>query len=92
MQNLFNSENKGDCVAEYRYIYMQQMAVSDTGKTALFGVMNKKSGEPLATIKWYPAWRQYCFFPFGNTVWNNSCLQDILDFIFKLKTGQIKPE
>ena len=30
----------------------------------------------LGVIKWFGAWRQYCFFPEENTLYNNECLKD----------------
>ncbi len=52
-------------------------------KTKTIHVINKSSGNEIATIEWYGAWRQYCFFPSleFDTVWNNTCLKDILDVI-----------
>jgi len=72
-------------IARFKHIYIDEAAVSSSGKTSLFVVMNKKGDYPLAEIKWYAPWRQYCFFPLSDTVWNNSCLQDVLGFINRLK-------
>ena len=38
----------------------------------------------LGVIKWFGAWRQYCFFPKENTLYNNECLKDIKEFLEKL--------
>ena len=38
-------------------------------------------GTLLGSIKWYPQWRQYCFFPMNNTLHNAGCLNDIADFM-----------
>ena len=32
-------------------------------KTKIVKVINKSSGNEIASIEWYGAWRQYCFFP-----------------------------
>ena len=50
-------------------------------KTMVIAVVNKKSGDELGRIEWYAGWRQYCFMPHGNTVWNTNCLCDIQNFI-----------
>ncbi|MBD3264447.1 MAG: hypothetical protein GF375_05020 [Candidatus Omnitrophica bacterium] len=71
-------------IARFKHIYIDEVAVSDSGKTSLFAVMNKSGNYPLAEIKWYGPWRQYCFFPLDGTVWNNSCLRDVLGFINRL--------
>ena len=50
-------------------------------KTSVYAVINIKLGNILGIIKWYSSWRQYCFFPESNTVFNKDCLSDIEDFI-----------
>jgi hypothetical protein len=32
-------------------------------KTFVVFITSKRSGTKLGLIKWYPSWRQYCFFP-----------------------------
>lgn len=53
-------------------------------KTKVISVINKESGMELATIEWYPAWRQYTFQPDYGCVWNNSCLADVMSVIDQL--------
>lgn len=55
-----------------------------TGKTDIYEILSKKSGDILGRIKWYGPWRQYCFFPTAQTVFNNGCMKDIIDFIDNL--------
>jgi len=54
-------------------------------KTSLYEIRNKKSGQTIGFVKWYGAWRQYCFFPDRDTVWNIGCLTEINKFLAKLK-------
>lgn len=49
---------------------------SEGKKTEVWLVFNKFF-VPLGSIKWYPRWRAYCFFPETDTVFNASCLRDI---------------
>jgi hypothetical protein len=55
-------------------------------KTKIIHVNSKSSGNELATIEWYGVWRQYCFMPTMefDTVWNNTCLTDVITVINKL--------
>ena len=53
-------------------------------KTKTYSVISKSSREELGRISWYGAWRQYCFFPTGNTVWNFECLKDVRRVIQEL--------
>jgi hypothetical protein len=34
----------------------------------------------LGMVSWYGPWRKYCFFPMGNTVYEQVCLREIADF------------
>jgi hypothetical protein len=66
-------------------------------KTKIVHVINISSGNDLATIEWYGSWRQYCFMPTMefDTVWNNTCLADIIaviDQLMKERQKQDKPE
>lgn len=51
------------------------------GKTKKIIVVSKKHLNILGEIKWYGAWRQYCFYPDGETIWNKQCLNDIVYYI-----------
>ena len=59
-------------------------------KTGVYRVFNKKSGITLGIIKWYPAWRQYCFFPLGNTIFSKGCLDDIIKITIEITKGYKK--
>lgn len=52
-------------------------------KTNHISITEKNSGEEIATIDWYRNWRQYCFMPepFFRTVWNNTCLNDVVSIV-----------
>jgi len=34
----------------------------------------------IGIVRWYGPWRQYCFVPAENTVYNAECLRDIAQF------------
>lgn len=55
-------------------------------KTSIISVINNSSEDELGTIEWYSSWRQYCFMPTFefSTVFNNTCLIDIITVIDKL--------
>lgn len=54
-------------------------------KTSRWGIVNKNSHRYIGFIQWYPQWRQYCFFPCDDTVFNNTCLTTILQFMDDLR-------
>ena len=53
-------------------------------KTAVYRCCTNSSGDDLGEVRWYAPWRQYCFFPFTNTVFSKGCMEDINTFITKL--------
>lgn len=55
-------------------------------KTKVFEVISKCTNDIIGIIKWYPAWRHYCFFPTIDfeTVHSDRCLLSISQFITKL--------
>jgi hypothetical protein len=52
-------------------------------KTNTVYIINRSNTNCLGTIEWYGNWRQYCFMPTMefDTVWNNTCLTDIITVI-----------
>ncbi len=62
--------------ADY-YIFFEDCAVPDVRKTRIVAVRNRRSGVGLGMIRWYAAWRQYCFYPAPDTIFNPTCLKRI---------------
>lgn len=58
--------------------YLRFVEVRDTGKTKIWEV---RHGDLLATIAWYPGWRQYVLRPEPGTIWNVGCLAVVEGFI-----------
>lgn len=61
--------------------YIEFNLIEQKPKTSVYAVRNIKSQAILGWIKWYPTWRQYCFFPESDCVFNIDCLKDIIEFI-----------
>jgi len=57
-----------------RKAYIEFDLAGDTGKTEIWDVLSLSSGFILGKIRWYGPWRQYCFMPSGNSVFNRTCL------------------
>jgi hypothetical protein len=51
--------------------------------TKTIGVGNN-SGEKLGYIMWRSSWRRYIFSPLEDTIFDTSCLNDIVEVISKL--------
>jgi hypothetical protein len=57
--------------------YLRFIEFEKKEKTRVIAVMNKYHEEVIGIIKWFSRWRQYCFFPVNETVWNINCLNDV---------------
>lgn len=68
---------------EYKYITM--IKVEDKPKTSVFNVFTKYD-DILGQVKWFPRWRQYCFFPEDDCVFSKDCMKDINNFIEQLSS------
>jgi hypothetical protein len=66
------------------YEYLSFVRIESIGKTEKFMCLNKKSANQLGEVKWYGAWRQYCYFPLVQAVYSKGCLNDIADFLTQL--------
>lgn len=66
-----------------QYLFFQENP-SDSGKTVVVHVLSQRSGIILGLIKWYGPWRQYCFYPWADTIFNKGCMEDIIQYIDKL--------
>ncbi len=51
-----------------------------TKKTKKWDVL-ALDGYHLGEVKWFGQWRKYCFFPLGDTVYEETCLGEISQFI-----------
>ncbi len=58
--------------------------IEEKPKTKVYSVTKTHGGDFLGTVKWWGAWRQYCFFPDPDTLYSDGCLQAIVDFIKQL--------
>lgn len=50
-------------------------------KTNVYEIINISSQTRIGVIKWYSRWRQYCFFPNQDTIWNSDCMALIIIFL-----------
>lgn len=67
----------------YEYIEVRKAPQDPKRKTPIYEIRNKHSGSNIGTVAWYGRWRQFCFFPFGATIWSTGCLDDLKDVIAK---------
>ena len=64
--------------------YLQFVEFEKKAKTRVIAVKNIHHNEIIGIIKWFSRWRQYCFFPTNETIWNINCLNDVNEVITML--------
>lgn len=64
----------------YSFKWINFHEVKDTGKTKVWDIKTKH-GEILGFIGWHGPFRKYAFFPADSTIYDASCLNDIMSFI-----------
>lgn len=58
--------------------------VPSSGKTEIWHVTANEGGHVLGTIKWFGRWRCYSFFPNCDTIFEKTCMNDIVNKIDEL--------
>jgi len=73
----------------FQFIHFEK--IEEKPKTSVWSCRNNRSSEELGQVRWYPAWRQYCYFPTCQAVYSVGCLEDINSFIGELKKAEVQP-
>jgi hypothetical protein len=74
----------------YEYFHCRKVGASASGKTEVWHLLSNSSETLLGVVKWYGAWRQYCFFPESETLFSRGCLGDIQSFLKLLMEAHVK--
>lgn len=80
-----------------KWIRFDGLGSSKSGKTQIWHVVairhkiaDTEQSLALGKIQWYGPWRKYCFFPFRNTIFEQTCLTDIAQFCLNASQFQQK--
>ncbi len=71
-----------EIIKETKYLIFK--ITEEKPKTKVISVINKHINDEIATIEWYPQWRQYTFTPGYGTTWNDTCLLDVISVLNQL--------
>lgn len=77
-------KTKYEVIKETKYLRFTKLERPTKKKTDDVLITSISSGTILGFIRWYGPWRQYCFYPEGETIWNKGCLDDINEVMFKM--------
>lgn len=74
-------------LGNYFYITAEKL---DEKKTITYYIVTKDSGQILAELKWYSPWRKHCFYPYDDTVWDNKCLLEVMNYLNDVNLNRYK--
>ena len=60
--------------------YINFVELTPNPATKRWAVMPEDGSAQIGMVKWHGPWRKYCFFPMGETVFEQVCLREIADF------------
>jgi hypothetical protein len=66
------------------YVAFELRGKSGSGATEIWEVVTVADWRALGVIKWMAPWRQYCFYPDCETIYNPDCLKEIGDWCRQL--------
>ena len=69
---------------ESKYLLFDKHIVANR-KTPIYEIKNKNTQDSLGFIYFNPAWRKYVFQSNPDTIFDTSCLTDIIDFIQEIQ-------
>lgn len=72
---------------QFKHIHFVR-ANKQNPKTWIYLVRANYDMALLGVVKWYAQWRQYGFYPENKTVYEKTCLRDIVDFCIDLNERQ----
>jgi hypothetical protein len=67
-----------------KYLKVTEMRMDAKRTTMRYSVCAVDGSGQMGTIKWYSPWHGYCFFPFGETVFDKGCLRQVADWCHEL--------
>lgn len=73
--------------------YLTLKLIEMKTKTSVYGIFSRKHGDKLGEVRWWGKWRQYCFFPAHDTVFNRDCIgtiQAFLEHLHQLRKSEKK--
>lgn len=72
---------------ESEYLTFLLVEPDDSRKTRIVLVQNKRSHAVLGSIRLYPAWRQFVFWPERGTLFNPQCMREVIE-VCELMTNE----
>jgi hypothetical protein len=75
---------------KHTYEYISFILIDKKPATAVWQVVNIKSGDQLGLVQWYAKWHQYIFSPTTEIILSKGCMEDINSFITEVETQRLR--
>lgn len=56
------------------YVHFKPLATDKAKLTKIWNVQTVQGERIIGIVKWWPAWRRYCFFPLPDMLFDANCL------------------
>jgi hypothetical protein len=64
-----------------KYLVFRELPTDVGRKTKTYEVVSVASNNPIGVVRWFSHWRKYVFAPYNETMYDESCLRDIAQFV-----------
>lgn len=84
MQNIYLNKElyiSKDIVYKGKYFNIY-ITIIKNRKTPIYEIYDINDNN-IGQIKWFAHWRKFCFYPYGETIWDDKCLQELNDIMVK---------
>lgn len=78
-------KTKYEIIKETKYLRFTKLERPPDKKTDIVTISSISGDYLLGRIAWFPRWRQYCFYPYNDTVWNKGCMENVYEVIEQLR-------
>lgn len=72
------------------YFYIVKLNRPENRKTDIYCIATIGTNYIIGEIRWWGAWRKYCFFPNEDTVYDNKCMLQIMNFMNEVNLARYK--
>ena len=73
-----------ETIKQTKYLAFVDTDQPETKKTKIIAIVSIHHDEAIGEIRWFSRWRQYCFYPYKETIWNADCLNSVNEVIKEL--------
>jgi len=81
-----------EIIKETKYLRFIKLERPPSKKTDIILIDSVSGNYTLGRIEWFGRWRQYCFFPYEETVWNIGCMKEVYEVLEDLKNKRNRNE